>query len=350
MTSRLIAAALLAAAASTLPAQGTTAERIGRAKQLYNNFKVEDARPLLLEIVSPGYLQPVSPSERVEAYKYLGASYALLGQNETARTYFTAALDFDPFTDLDPNEFSASELSAFSDAKRGLFKVGVAPIRPRTIRPREDSTRYNFRIVTTSRGSLTVTIMTQPDTTRAYEVMFQDSWEGMRSIPWNGTFRGEFVPEGNYMIRALGRSGAGTPVVAQQLFRVDYHHEPLEDTLPSFRPEQLLQDRIPASAPYFDLTKGVLAAAASFAVASLTVNSDVKGWEPHVAGAGLAGLVAGGWSFLYRRTNRTIRANAEENARRHEKRREFNEAVTRRNNQRLAERWIVITPIAGFSR
>ena len=347
----LFRACLIAVLPAALLAQGTTFEKIQRAKQLYANFRVEEARPILVEIIAPGYLQPVSPTERVEAYKYLGASYALLGHADTARTFFTAALDFDPFTDLDPNEFSPSEIAAFNEATRGLFKVGVAPIQSQTIRPREDSTAYLFRVVTTSRGNLTITIMSQPDTMRAYEVLFQDSNDGPRPIPWKGILNsGEFAPEGTYMIRAMGSRGAGLPTVSSQLFRLEYHHEALEDTLPPFGAGQLLRDSIPASAPYMDLAKGVLAALSAGAVASLTLNNDVKGWEPHVASASLAGLVAGGWSFLYRRQNRTIRANAEENARRQARRAEFNRGVYERNGQRLAERWLIITPVAGFSR
>jgi len=341
---------LLVGAPAMLLAQSTR-ETIERAKQLYNNFKVEEARQLLVGIISPNYLQPVAPEERVEAYKYIGASYALLEKVDSARIFFTAAVDFDPFTDLDVESFSAVELNAFNEARASLFKVGVDRLRSKTIRPREDSTAYVFRVLTTSRGSLTVTIMSQPDTLRVYEVLFQESNDGLQLLRWRGILRsGEFAPEGIYAIRAVGQRGTSQPTVNQQLFRLEHHYEPLEDTLPPFRPEQLLQDRIPASAPYFDLAKGVVAAFAAGAIASSTINSDVKGWQPHVAVAGLSGIIAGGWSFLYRRANRTISANAEENARRHARREEFNRGVRARNAQRLAERWVLITPVAGFTR
>lgn len=345
------AALLLLPAALGAQAEGTTREQIDRAIAMYNNFQVEQARPILLRIISPTYLQQVLPSERVDVYKYLGASYALLNHPDTARTYFTAALDFDPFTDLDVNVFGPQELAAFNEAKRIIFKVGVAAIRPKLIIPREDTSAYAFRIITTSRGQMRVEIISQPDSNRVRELLFQDYNDGLRQIRWNGVLRsGQFADTGIYMIRVTAQRDGGSPNTAQQFFRIEHHFDPLEDTLPQFLPEQLLQDRIPASAPYMDLAKGLFAAAASFGVATLTLNQDVTGWQTHAAGAGAVGLVAGGWSFLYRRQNRTIGPNAAENARRQAERRAHNLAVESRNKAKLDARQIIITPIAGFSR
>lgn len=331
--------------------QGTTREQIQRAVAMYNNFQVEQARPILLNIISANYLQPVSPTERVEVYKYLGASYALLSHPDTARTYFTAALDFDPFTDLDVNVFGPQELAAFNEAKRRIFKVGVAPIRSKLIVPRLDTSAYAFRIITTSRGQMNVTILSQPDSNRVRELLFQDYNDGLRQIRWNGVLRsGQFADTGIYMIRVTAQPDGGSPFTAQQFFRLEHHFDPLEDTLPPFRPEQLLPDRIANSAPYMDLAKGFFAAAASFGLATLTLNQDVSGWQTHAAGASAVGLLAGGWSFLYRRQNRTIGPNAAENTRRQAERRRHNDAVEARNRAKLDARLIIITPIAGFSR
>ena len=347
---RLYLLTLLAIPAA-LSGQGTTREQIDRAIAMYNNFQVEQARPILLNIISPSYLQPVLPAERVDVYKYLGASYALLSHPDTARTYFTAALDFDPFTDLDVAVFGPQELAAFNDAKRRIFKVGVAPIRPKLIIPREDTSAYGFRIITTSRGQMNVTIMSQPDSNKVREILFQDYNDGLRQIRWNGVLRsGQFADTGIYMIRVTAQPDGGSPYTAQQFFRIEHHFDPLEDSLPPFRPEQLLQDRIPTSAPYMDLAKGIFAAAASFGVATLTLNQDVIGWQTHAVGAGAVGLIAGGWSFLYRRQNRTIGPNAAENARRQAERAAHNLAVETRNKAKLDARQIIITPIAGFSR
>jgi hypothetical protein len=346
------ALAVLAALPAPASAQGTTREQIDRAIAMYNNFQVEAARPILLNIISPNYLQQVLPAERVDAYKYLGASYALLGHADTAATFFRAALDFDPFTDLDVELFSATELAAFNEAKKQIFKVGVAPIVNHHIVPSLDTTAYVFRLITTKRGIMTVTILSQPDTSRVREVLFQDSNEGLRQLRWNGVrSNGQFADTGIYVVRVEAREeGGSNSVQGQQFFRLEHHFEALEDELPPFRPDQLLPDRVPTAAPYLDFVKGLLAAGASFGIATATLNSDVVGWQAHAAGAGAVGLVAGTWSFLYRRANRSIGPNVAENNRRIAERNAFNNAVRARNQARLDRREIIITPLAGFSR
>ena len=329
----------------------TTAELLTRAKAHYNNFNVEEARPILLRIISPNYLNQVLPEQRVEALKYLGASYALLTKPDSARLFFAAALDFDPFTDLDVQAFSAVELGEFNEAKKTIFKVGVAPIRNRLVNPRNDSTSYVFRTITTGRGVLTARILSQPDTTRTRVPLYQGSNDGLRNIRWNGTLsNGQFADTGVYVIRVSAAQSNSQEQTEQQFFRLEHHHEALEDTLPEFRPEQLLQERISTIAPYWDLGKGFLAAAAAFGLASVALNSDVKGWSTHMGIAGIAGLGAGAGSFLYRRSHQTIRANADENSRRQAQRTAFNNAVRARNQQKLDARFVIITPVAGFSR
>ena len=347
---RLLIAALCLAPVA-LPAQNTTRERIDRAIAMFNNFQVEQARPILQEIIAPSYLQPVTPQERVEVYKYLGASYALLNHPDTARTFFTAALDFDPFTDLDVNQFGPQELGAFNDAKQRIFKVGVAAIKPKLIMPREDTTFYNFRIITTNRGQLNVTVISQQDSNRR-EILFDDLNDGLRLVRWNGVLRsGQFADTGIYLIRATGqKDGSATPSTAQQFFRLEYHFEPLEDSIPPFRPDQLLQDRIPASAPYWDLAKGIFAGAGAFGMGALMMDQNVTRWQMQAITAGAIGVLTGTWSFFYRRTNRTISGNAAENARRQAERARYNAAVEARNRAKLEARWIIITPLAGFSR
>src|SRR5688572_14735354 len=100
---RLIAPLLLAAPAAVF-GQGSTADQLRRAVDMYNNFNIEGARPILQQIISPSNVMRVEPEERVTAYKYLGASFAVLDKPDSAAIFFTAALDFDPFTDLDPRE------------------------------------------------------------------------------------------------------------------------------------------------------------------------------------------------------------------------------------------------------
>src|ERR1044071_9331299 len=118
-TTGLSVAALLMAAPQPVRAQSTQ-QLIDSATKLYEGFNVEAARPILLRIISPGYLQQVTSEQKATAFKYLGASYAVLASPDSAKQFFVAALDFDPFTDLDPTKFAASELSAFNDAKSSL--------------------------------------------------------------------------------------------------------------------------------------------------------------------------------------------------------------------------------------
>ena len=349
-----VLAVLLAAAALPrfAPAQGTTKDNIDRAIAMYKAFNVEGARPLLQAIVSPAYLQPVTPAERVAAYKYLGASYALLDKQDTAITFFVAALDFDPFTDLDLEEFSPAELSAFNMARSRIFKVGVKPVLSKVINPRVDSTAYVFRLISTSRASLMVVdLVNQGDTTKKENLLRQPN-EGPRQIRWLGVLQsGLFADSGIYMLRVQAtKEGSSQPVEAQQFFRLEHAFEPLEDTLPSFTSAQLLQEQIPTRAPYMDLIKGVVAGGMAFGLATVAMNSYVKGWQTHALSAAAVSVGAGTWSFFYRRANRSIGDNVRENARRQAQRAAFNAAVQARNRVRLDNRFIILTPVTGFSR
>lgn len=346
---------LLLAGAADARAQGTTRDRIDSAKTLYENFNVELARPILLQIVSPGYLQPVSPSERVEAYKYLGASYALVDSAALAQTYFVAALDFDPFTELDPQVFSATEIAAFNDAKQRIFKVGIRPIDNKIVNPREDTTAYNFRVMTTHMGDYRVELLNRDSTIR--ETLYQGRSGGERRIAWRGvlTSTGQIAPPDVYQIRVIGQSAvAQNPQEVRELqfFRVEHHFDALEDSLPPFAAADTLQTLIPARAPWSDLAKGlVIGGLAAAALPSLaTLNEDVVGWQTHAYVAGGMLSISGAISFLYRRQNRTIPDNVRENQRRHREWTAFNEGVRQRNQARLDRRLLIITPASGFTR
>src|SRR4051812_49296216 len=168
-------------------AQEVTQQKLDRAVQLYGDLNVEAARPLLLEILSPTYQQKFTTEQKVAALKYLGASYAVLDKPDSAVTFFLAALDYDPFTDLDPNKFTATELAAFSQAKARIFKVAISQIEPRVLDPHStsDSTAYPFRFITTHSGHLTVELISQRDTTKR-EVLFDGTNDGLRELRWSG--------------------------------------------------------------------------------------------------------------------------------------------------------------------
>ena len=338
---------LVAAAPVALDAQ-STADELRKAIQYYNSFNIEGARPILENILSPSYLRSVTPSQRVTALKYLGASYAVLDRPEKAIEYFVAALDFDPFTSLDPREFSATEQTAFAEAKRRIFKVASRPVAARII----DSS-YVFRFVTTHRANLTVTIIDTRDASRQ-EVLFQAENDGLREIPWNGLLRnGDRADSVIYELRAEGNSllggSGGIATVDRQLFRIEHAFAPLEDTLPAFGPNELLIEEYQASATWLDLLKGGAVAATAIALPLFALNDDVP-WKGHAGIAATVGAASGGIAFQYRRNHRKIPANVAENERRRAQRNEFNSRVRARNAARIAETILLICPATGCPR
>src|SRR5438132_13688546 len=142
---RLVWAVVLAVgAAPALAAQGSTAELLGQAHQFYERLEVERARRLLRQIVSPNWPFEVTPDQRVDAYKYLGACLALAGKRDSAVLYFRAAIERDPFTDLDPSLFTPAQLATFDEARRHTLAVAVPPIQAARVDPR--TARVSFTV------------------------------------------------------------------------------------------------------------------------------------------------------------------------------------------------------------
>ncbi|HYC53264.1 MAG TPA: hypothetical protein VEB19_19325 [Gemmatimonadaceae bacterium] len=344
---RSLAVAMLIAAPLAASAQQSTADQLQRAKDMYAAFNIEGARPILLNIISPNYLLSVTPAQKVEALKYLGASYAILDKADSAATFFTAALDFDPFTSLDAREFSSAEQSAFNAAKQRIFKVAIRPVAPKVL-----DTTHAFRLITTHRANLTVTLIDTRDTSRR-EILYQADNDGLRDIPWQGLLRsGERADSTIYELRAEGRSlnaGAGNVTVDRQLFRIEHVFAPLEDTLRSFADTELLIEEYQPSAPWFDLIKGSALALAAISIPVMALDNDVP-WRGHAAVAAGVGAAAGGIAFQFRRQNRKIPANVAENERRRAQRNEFNAVVRARNAQRVAATILLICPATGCPR
>src|SRR2546426_10892166 len=134
---RLLWGVVLAVGASpALAAQGSTAELLGQAHQFYERLEVERALPLLRQIVSPNWPFEVTPDQRVDAYKYLGACLAVAGKRDSAVLYFRAAIERDPFTDLDPSLFTPAQLATFGEARRRTLGVAVRPVQRGRAAPR----------------------------------------------------------------------------------------------------------------------------------------------------------------------------------------------------------------------
>lgn len=340
--------AFLLIACPTLAGAQSTEDRLKDAIEKYTAFNIEGARPILLQIVSPNYLLSVTTEQKVRAYKYLGASYAVLDRRDSAVTFFSAAIDFDPFTDLDPRDFSAAELAAFGEAKSKIFKVAIRPIAPQKL-----DSNFAFRLITTQRANLTVELIKQGDTLQK-EVLFQSDNDGPREIRWDGHLRnGQRADSTLYEVRALARPpGSNAATAERQLFKVEHVFEPLEDTLPSIPASDLLQEQIQSSAPWFDLIKGsVLATAAiGLPLAAFGAGSDFTSWQAHAGAAGAIGLTSGIISFSYRRSRRSIPENVRENARRQQQRALFNGGVRTRNQARIARTIMLICPATGCPR
>jgi hypothetical protein len=356
---RFVLASVLLAMPTIAAAQQSTEDRLYQAIALYEAFNVEAARPILQAIVSPGYLQQVSAQQRATAYKYLGASYAVLSVADTATQYFIAALDYDPFTDLDPAKFAAAELQAFAAARAQIFKVAIAQMpAPALIRPQEglgDTAAYPFRVITTKRANMRATIFFQEDTTLQAE-LFNGSNDNVRNLQWRGIVSdgrtARIAPAGLYTLRVTGSESSGSNagrLETQTLqFRIERISEPLEDTLNTLDPRdarQLLPERYPTIAPWQDLMRGVFVGAVAFALPA-SLSTDISS-APHAAAAGAISVGTAVASWWYRRRNPSIRLNVDENQRRRNVRAAFNEEVRRRNEERERRTLLVISPVAA---
>ena len=352
---RLALAALLVAAPALCGAQQSTADRLRQAIDLYEAFNVEAARPILTQIISPSYLQQVTAEQRATAYKYLGASYAVLAQADSAQQFFIAALDFDPFTDLDPTKFAQTELDAFTRAKSQIFKVAVAQMPgPALLRPQPglppDSGAYTFRVISTKRSNMRVRVQHQTDTS-AHAELYNGSLDGTRNMPWRGQLDdGRYAPEGVYQLLVEGsESQSPTAIQRQQLaFRIEHIREPLEDTLPELNPadsRQLLPEQYPRIAPWQDLARGLFVGGMAMALPLALQRENISGWG-QAAFSGTLAIGTGVTSWWYRRRNPQIQLNVAENQRRREARRRFNDEVTERNRDRERRTLLIISPVS----
>jgi hypothetical protein len=325
----------------------STRERIDQAIALYEAFNVEAARPILQLIISPGYTQQVSSQEKAVALKYLGASYAVLEKPDSAVQFFMGALDFDPFTDLDPTKFAASELGAFNEAKRRLFKVAIRPLAGPALVSRDSATGVRFEFITTQRSQIRIEIINQRDTS-IKEMLYEGPNEGVRPVAWRGVLQsGRYAPADIYQLRIRGTPSGGSNTLTETAsLRIEHIFEPLEDTLPSLDPARdLLPERIRSSQPWYDLAKGAALAAAAITIPVLALEKNDIAWAPHAGVTAFVGASSATISFWYRRNRPQIRANVLENTRRRTLRDNFNAAVRQRNQARLGRTLLIVSPV-----
>jgi tetratricopeptide (TPR) repeat protein len=337
---RIVLAALLLAVPASAFAQANTAETLDEAARLYDDLQVERAVVLLRRVLSTSSPFEVQPEQRVQAYVYLGASLAILGQRDSAVTYFRAALERDPFADLDPARFTARERAAFADARQRTLAVGARQIMPRRFDPRTDQIAVVF--VSTQTAMVRVEVRSLIDTTGT--VLFEHESEGVREVPWTGMFGGAPAPEGRYALIVRARNAAGATDSSSLAFTVAHDHEALEDTLPDLHESDLVPERWPASMANRDLGRGIVLAAAALTIPSLGNRDLGEGGRPFAQIAAAGALSGGIAAFVERRRHPVNMAAIATNNSRRVERAAHNAEVARRNAGRLAAMRIVIIP------
>jgi hypothetical protein len=349
MTMTLLAT-LACALPSTLRAQSNTAEMLQGAVRLYDELQVERALVMLRQVISPNSPFEVSRAQRVEAYKYLGASLAILGMRDSALVYFRAALERDPFVDLDESTFTPTERSVFAQARRANFSLGIKPVQPARIDPATES--FTFPFVATHSADVRVTVRAVGDT--ATRLLLQRDVDGASEVRWNGLrVDGRLATPGRYELTAVGRSMlSGAVDSTVMFFDLRLERPELEDTLPTLGPSDLLAERQARSAAGMDLLRGVGIAAAALLMPRVIGRGGfgTGGNAMLVGTVAVAATAVGVAASLDRQRHPEITKNVLENKRRRADRMSTNAEIMRRNAERVALTKLLITPAAGLAQ
>lgn len=338
--------AILALVPGALSGQDNTAELLDRAAKYHADLDVERELVLLRQVISPSSPFVVTHDQRVQAYKYLGAALVVLGQTDSGIVYMRAALERDPFVDLEPQKFTPAELAAFGEAKRLTFGLGVRPIPFDTIDPRTE--RVHFTVMSTHSTALLVEVRIAGDP--AGVMLFRGENDGPRELQWDGVMpNGRLAGTGRYELFLTGISRLTQRADSTRLyFSIQQNHPPLEDTLPALGARDLLPERHPPSAARAQLFKGLGVGAAALLISQVLANSELEGGGGKLAaGVAVTASVAGVVAFVRGRRHREIPANVTANAQRQTARAGANAAILQRNRERLEETLLVIAPAAG---
>ncbi len=345
------APAALVLVGAAVPARAQTAENLQRAIQLYTNLEVDRARDLFLQVISPSSPFEVTTAQRVTAYKYLGAALATLAagantpQRDSAITYFRAAIERDPFTDLD-DTFSPQERAVFNESKRRVFKVAGRPIAQTTIDPRTQTIK--FSVVTTHDARLTVEVNKADEDLRF--PLFAGDNSGLREITWNGSMqRGGLVPTGPYELVISGQSllATGGADSTRILFDVTQEFEPLADTLRSISEGDLLPEKYTPAAARRNLFLGGAVAAVALAIPFTLGSGPLDMPAGPALGVATLGALTGVLAYMNVTNRPEIPGAVAENARRRAARDQANQAIIAANNAKLAETKLLFTPVAA---
>ena len=344
MTRGLGLAAAVIALAGPLVAQDSTAGQLRRARGLYEGLEFERAMPLLRQVVSPQWPFPVSNAQRVEAYLYLGAAFVLAGRADSGVAYFRAALERDPFSELDAERFTPTQLETFARAHRETFAIAARPVATARVDPRTQRVRFTFL---TTHGATVRAELRVGDSVAI--VLLEGTVDGIREIAWDGLLAdGHLAAPGRYELLITGRSRSlQRGDSARVFFDVRHDMEPLEDTLPAVAPDALLPERRSGSVAAGEFAKGLGIAGGAWVIAGVLANGDLgvnKGPATIVAGAAaLTGVV----SMIVRARNPTIPEHVAANQRREAERQAQNETIRARNAARVASTALVLSPAAG---
>jgi hypothetical protein len=327
-------------------AQSNTDESLRRAIRLYEDLQVERALAMFREVISPSTPFVVSTSQRVMAYKYLGAAHATLGQPDSASVYFRAAIERDPFIDLDGHDFTAHEREVFADAKQHTFAVAVRPITRTRIDPRTE--HLTFEVLTTHGALLRAEVRTA---TGDPSPIFESENDGVRDVPWNGVLAsGRLAPPGTYelVVRADSRLIPSRSDSARLFFTIEHDRPPLDDTLPDLGPGDLLPEHYRQSAATMELVRGLGVGVAAIAIPTVLGHGEFAGPSRGIAATvSAAGITVGILGFRWRREHSDLAPNIAENLRRRTTRSARNSDIKRQNDSKLALTALVISPAAG---
>ena len=323
-------------------AQGNTDDALTQAIALYENLDVERALVLLRRVISPSSPFEVSREQRVRAYTYLAATLAIVGQKDSAVVYFRAALERDPFIDLDPGRFTPQEQAALADARRQTFITALRPLASVDWDPLRDT--ITFRAITTHQATLRMEI--HPAGGGAAVVLYERDGTGLREIPWNGLLGGQLIASGLHGLCVVGKSElTGRVDSTITVFRIAHLHEALEDTLPELLPGELLPERRPPNAGRTALLKGLAVAGAALIVPALAGNADLgRGGNGLAVTAATAAAGAGVAALVIHRRSPEIRASIARNAAVRAQRAASNAEISRRNADRLARTRLTLAP------
>lgn len=343
---RALISALLLALPTASAAQSNTAELLDRAARHHADLDVERELVILRRVISPNSPFVVTHEQRVQAYKYLGAALVVLGQSDSGIIYFRAALERDPFVDLEAQRFTPAELATFAQAKRLTFGLGIRAVAFDTIDPRTQ--RIGFTVLSTHAADLRVELRTAG--AEAGVSLYAGANDGPRELQWDGLLTdGRLATTGRYELVVAGVSRLTQRADSVRLFfSIAQDYARLEDTLPSLRPDELLPEQHPPAVARRELLKGFGLAAAALLIPRILSNGELgKGTTLATGVAGTASVVGIG-GFVYRQRHRQIPANVAINAQRYAARAVTNAGIAQRNAARLAQARLIIAPAAGL--